>query len=384
MEKLIAEHQRVFHAQPEIIVAAPGRVNLIGEHTDYNDGFVFPMAIGQSVWVAASRRKDQQLGMASLDFGQHRQAALGKIQFQKEAGWANYPMGIVSVLKKHGFSLDGVNLTISGDVPKGSGLSSSAAIEVATAFALQSLFGFTCTAEELARLAQETENSFVGVKCGIMDQFISRLGKEGHALLLDCRSLQYRYVPLVLGDAQVLITNTNVPRKLVDSEYNLRRMQCQQCVAALQRHKPGKSLRDYTAADIHNLKKSVSETVRRRGLHVVEENRRVLQAEEALQKNDLAAFGELMNQSHHSLRDLYEVSCAQLDWLAERAREIPGVYGSRMTGAGFGGCTVTLIDSEAIPMYRKKIEPYFHEFGIQPEITLSQPSPGARVVWRRP
>jgi galactokinase len=380
MDPVRQSHLEEYGKAPEIIAAAPGRVNLIGEHTDYNDGFVFPMAIDFTVKVAISRRKDGHIHFYSLDYKDRKRAAISSLRFRKEDRWANYPKGIINVLLSRGNPLSGMDITIHGDIPQGAGLSSSAALEIATALAVQNLYRLEIGKEELAKLAQTAENEFVGVKCGIMDQFISRMAKEGHALLLDARFLTYHYVPLQLGSAKILITNSKVPHGLVDSEYNKRREECTRCVEILSVKKPGTALRDYTSNDIRDSMGIIPESTRKKCLHVVEENQRVLEAEDALKKKDLVTFGKLMNRSHESLRDLYEVSCPELDWLVKRAWETEGVYGSRLTGAGFGGCTVTLIEEDAIPLYREHIVAYERIFGFRPEIYVSKPSGGARIL----
>jgi galactokinase len=376
-------HAEEYGRQPEVIASAPGRVNLIGEHTDYNEGYVFPMAIDFTIRVALSRRNDGQLHFYSVDYKDRKRAALPVLKYRKEDRWANYPKGIINELVERGHELGGLDITIHGDVPQGAGLSSSAALEVATALAVQTAFGIELGREELARLAQHAENEFVGVKCGIMDQFISRMAKEGHAMLLDARWLTYHFVPLSLKTARFVITNSRVPHGLVDSEYNRRREECRRCVDLLSRRKPGTALRDYTPDDLRDSMGEIPEATRKRCLHVVEENQRVLEAEEALRHHDLVAFGKLMNRSHESLRDLYEVSCPELDWLVKRAQETEGAYGSRLTGAGFGGCTVTLIEEEAIPRYREHITAYERIFGFRPEIYLCRPCGGARVLESR-
>ncbi|OHD73397.1 MAG: galactokinase [Spirochaetes bacterium RBG_13_68_11] len=383
MDVVKQSHAEEYGRQPEVIASAPGRVNLIGEHTDYNEGYVFPMAIDFSIRVALSRRADGQLHFFSVDYKDRKRAALPILKYRKEDRWANYPKGIINELVERGHELGGMDLTIHGDVPQGAGLSSSAALEVATALAVQTAFGIEMGREELARLAQHAENEFVGVKCGIMDQFISRMAKEGHAMLLDARWLTYHFVPLSLKTARFVITNSRVPHGLVDSEYNRRREECRRCVDLLSLRKPGTALRDYTPDDLRDSMGEIPEATRKRCLHVVEENQRVLEAEEALRHHDLAAFGKLMNRSHESLRDLYEVSCPELDWLVKRAQETEGVYGSRLTGAGFGGCTVTLIEEEAIPRYREHITAYERIFGFRPEIYLCRPCGGARVLESR-
>jgi galactokinase len=381
MDDLIRYHREEYDQDPEIIAAAPGRINLIGEHTDYNQGYVFPMAIDFYIRTAVSRRKDQHLRFFSADFQDRKRASINNLRYKKEDRWSNYPKGVISALLSRGYSLGGLNLTVQGNVPLGVGLSSSAALEVSAGLAVQELFRLNLSRQKLAAVAQEAENSFVGVHCGIMDQFISSLAQPGHVMLLDTRSLAYRQVPLVTGSVKILVTNSNVPRALQDSEYNQRREECEQCVEILSARKSGSALRDFTAHDLREIMGLVPETTRKKCLHVVEENERVLEAEQALLKRDLVYFGKLMNRSHESLRDLYEVSCPELDWLVKRAWETEGVYGARMTGAGFGGCTVTLIEEAAIPDYRARIEAYERIFSFKAETFLCEPARGAHIVY---
>ena len=383
MDDLIRSHLEEYGQDPNIIAQAPGRVNLIGEHTDYNEGFVLPMAIDYYVRVALSRRKDQHLRFFSSDLQDRKRTSLSNLRFKKEDRWANYPKGIISVLLNRGYDIGGLSFTVMGNVPIGVGLSSSAALEVATAYAVQKLLGIEISGPELARLAQEAENSFVGVQCGIMDQFVSRMAQAGSAMFIDTRNMEYRHIPINLLTVKILITNSSVPRSLVDSEYNQRRAECEKCVSLLSARKSGRSLRDYSAADLRDSMGLIPETTRKRCLHVVEENERVREAEGALKKNDIVSFGKLMNRSHESLRDQYEVSCPELDWLVKRAWETEGVYGSRMTGAGFGGCTVTLIEEEAIPKYEARLVAYEKIFSFKPETFLCHPSDGARIVFQQ-
>ena len=380
MKSLIAKHRQVFHTDPVLVGKAPGRVNLIGEHTDYNDGFVFPMAIEQRVQVAASPRPDRKIRLHSLDYEETSGADLDGLTCSSTGEWANYPLAVAAILQQEGYALSGFELTLEGNVPQGSGLSSSAALEVASALALQGLFALEIPGEKLARLAQRAESEFVGVHCGIMDQFISRLAEQGSALLLDCRTLAYRQVPLQLGDACLAVTNTHKPRQLSASAYNERRTECQTGVAALGQLRAGTALRDYSLEDLRAVSSQLSPAVRRRCQHVIGENQRVLSAERALLEGDLPGFGRLMNASHESLRDLYEVSCDELDYLVERAWECPGVYGSRMTGAGFGGCTVTLLEKSAVLAYQEAITGYQKRFGRIAEVLITLPSPGAHLV----
>lgn len=383
MDDLIRSHLEEYGQDPNIIAQAPGRVNLIGEHTDYNEGFVLPMAIDYYVRVALSRRKDQHLRFFSSDLQDRKRTSLSNLRFKKEDRWANYPKGIISVLLNRGYDIGGLSFTVMGNVPIGVGLSSSAALEVATAYAVQKLLGIEISGPELAGLAQEAENSFVGVQCGIMDQFVSRMAQAGSAMFIDTRNMEYRHIPINLLTVKILITNSSVPRSLVDSEYNQRRAECEKCVSLLSARKSGRSLRDYSAADLRDSMGLIPETTRKRCLHVVEENERVREAEGALKKNDIVSFGKLMNRSHESLRDQYEVSCPELDWLVKRAWETEGVYGSRMTGAGFGGCTVTLIEEEAIPKYEARLEAYEKIFSFKPETFLCHPADGARIVFQQ-
>jgi galactokinase len=383
MDPVKQSHVEEYGKAPEIIASAPGRVNLMGEHTDYNDGFLFPMAIDFTVRVAISRRKDTHLRFYSVDYKDRKRATVPTLRFRKEDRWANYPKGIIAQFLERGQPLGGMDLTIHGDIPQGAGLSSSAALEVATALAIQDLYGIEIGREDLAKLAQKAENEFVGVKGGLADQFVSRLAKEGHAMLLDARFLTYHYVPLALKGVKILITNSKVPHGLAESEFARRREECRKCVELLSVRKPGTALRDFSPSDVRDSMGLIPETTRKKCLHVVEENQRVIDAEEALRKKDLVTFGKLMNRSHESLRDLYEVSCPELDWLVKRAWETDGVYGSRLTGAGFGGCTVTLIEEEAIPSYQEHILQYERIFGFRPEVYVCRPSAGARIVENR-
>ncbi len=380
MEYIVQAHKKEYGEEPLLIVRAPGRVNLIGDHTDYNDGYVFPMAIEKYIWVAVSKRKDSYVRFYSIDHEDRKRINLQNLRYKKEDRWANYCKGVLNVFNNRGYEIGGINTTITGNIPEGAGLSSSAALEVATAFALKNVFNLEMSKIEMANYAQEAENKFVGVHCGIMDQFISILGKKGNAMFLDTRTLKYRYVPFNFKHVKVLITNSNVPRGLVESEYNDRKKDCERCLEVLKERKRGSALRDYNLSDLGDIMGMLPEVTRKKCIHVVEENQRVLKSEEAVKRGDLVMFGKLMNRSHESLRDLYEVSCPELDWLVKRAWETEGVYGSRMTGAGFGGCTVTLIEEKSIPVYEKRIQQYERIFGFTPEIYISEPTDGAEVV----
>lgn len=336
---------RVFHA--------PGRVNLIGEHTDYNGGYVFPAALTFGTTMLVRERSDGQVGLASTNFPLRKQISISSVAFDTEDGWTNYPKGIIRELQLRGVSVLGCDILYSGAIPNGSGLSSSASIEVVTAFALLTLAGQTPDKIEVALLSQKAENEFMGVQCGIMDQFAVAMGKKEHAILLMCDTLEYKHVPFRSGEYRLVIGNTNKQRGLVDSKYNERRAQCEQAVSDLRAKFPELRLLGQLTRDQFNGAKHAiaDDTVRRRAQHVVEEIDRVLQSMKVLEQGDLAAFGQLMNGSHDSLRDLYEVTGVELDTMVDAARRVPGVLGSRMTGAGFGGCTVSLVHRDAVERF---------------------------------
>ncbi len=353
-----------------MLVRSPGRVNLIGEHTDHNLGFVLPAAIDKSIYLALRVREDHTLRFAALDRDETYTGFVDDLQADK-AHWPNYLLGILSEFKLLGFDVRGIDCAFGGNVPIGCGLSSSAALEGGFAFALNELFGYGLDRVALAKLSQRSENNFVGVKCGIMDQFASILGQEKKLIRLDCRDLSYTYVPFERDDIHIVLCDTQVRRALTGSEYNVRRAQCEAGVALLQRHNPEiQSLRDVTLELLEAHRGEFEAQVLRRCIYVVQENQRVLDACSALEKGDFTSFGSAMNRSHEGLSKGYEVSCMELDVLAEAAQAIPGVFGSRMMGAGFGGCTINLVETSALASfeagmaqtYRKKLqkEPVLH------------------------
>jgi galactokinase len=378
----------IFGHELATVVRAPGRVNLIGEHTDYNDGYVLPVAIDRSILMAAAPRPDRQVVLHALDFDQRAEFSLDDIQHDARHPWSNYQRGVAFFLQKQGFELPGMNAVISGDIPVGSGLSSSAAVEVAAAYTWQVLSGFPLSRVELALLCQRAENEFVGMKCGIMDQFISALGRRGHALLIDCRTLEHELVRLGSGEgspgpsATIVVCDTMKRRGLVDSEYNARRQECEEGVRLLQKHLPGiKALRDVSPAQFERYQGALPEVVRRRCRHIVYENERVLQSVGALKRGDLATFGRLMDESHVSLRDDYQVSCRELNVMVEAAWRVEGVYGSRLTGAGFGGCTVSLAAGEAVERFRAHVAAeYQAATGVEPQIYVCAVEDGVGEV----
>jgi galactokinase len=363
------------------IFRAPGRVNLIGEHTDYNDGFVMPVAIDLSTTVSALPLAQRQLQMLSQDFFRDVEFDLDDPHLAARGHWSDYPVGVAVMLERAGYRLRGARLYIRSQVPIGSGLSSSAALEVATACALAANSGFKIDPRELARLCQRAENEFVGARVGIMDQFASLFGAEEHALLLDCRSLEFRLLPLP-DNVRLIICNTMVKHELAASAYNERREQCEAAVRYLAKFLPNvTALRDVSSAQLEHYKGGLSDVIYRRARHVVTENARVLSAADALQQGDLKIFGELMAQSHRSLRDDYEVSCRELDLMVELAQSAPGLYGARMTGGGFGGCTVNLVaDQQAGKFCNQVAEGYEQVTNLKPEIYVCSAANGAEEV----
>jgi len=377
---LIKKHKEVFGEIPEIIVHSPGRVNLIGEHTDYNDGFVLPIAISMGIDLAISRIPDSEvISVYSMD-KEKKIVSLYSDLMKSTDDWANYPIGVVKILQKNGFKFSGVRITFTGSIPEGAGLSSSAALEIAVAYAVQQIYNLKINDKDLIKYCQQAEQEVIGVRCGIMDQFTAKLGKAGNALFIDCRSLDHRYIPLKLKSAEFLITNSNVSHKLSTSKYNERVFECEEAVKVLNEVKPGKALRDFTKDDYEKAREFFPPEERKRAFHVISENNRVIEGEKALKQGDLKKFGQLMNDSHESLKLYYEVSCAELDWLVETAQKIEGCYGSRMIGAGFGGSTVTLIEKKAIPDYLEELKEYKEKFGLSAITYEVTPSDGVHKI----
>ena len=376
----------LFGGAPEFIVRAPGRVNLIGEHTDYNDGFVFPAAIDRDVLIAGSARADQQVRAVALNFNQSSTFPLENVQAAGEGRekWSNYLRAMAWVFHKEGLGTRGMNCVTLGNVPLGAGLSSSAALLVASGLAFSAVAGLEIEPVRLALLAQKGEREFVGVNVGIMDQYISALGQKDHALLIDTRSLTYEAVPLPRTGVAIVIADTNKKRGLVDSEYNTRRSECERAVEILKAFLPDiKALRDVSVEQFNTYQDKLPEVTRRRAKHVVTEDQRTLESVEVLKAGDVARFGVLMNESHESLRVDYEVSCRELDALVEAARSVEGVYGARMTGAGFGGCTVSLVRSDAVETFQSEVaERYKKATGLNTTIYVTTASQGAqRLQW---
>jgi len=362
------------------VFRAPGRVNLIGEHTDYNDGFVLPAAIGFYTWIAAAKRDDRVLEAYSDAFDEKISWSLDALSGPPQRHWSDYIRGVAGALEGAGHRLAGTNLFIHGEVPLGAGLSSSASLEVATALALTSISGIALPRLELAKLCQSAEHEYVGTRCGIMDQFVVSFGSAGHALKLDCRSLEYELLA-VPENLSLVLCNSMVRHELAAGEYNRRRADCETGVRLLQRYLPEvRALRDVTRGDLERYKHLLPGTVYRRCRHVVTENQRVLAAAEALQAQDAKRFGHLMYLSHASMRDDYQVSCKELDLLVDLAASSTGVYGARMTGGGFGGCTVNLVRADRASAFKAHIaQAYRERAGITPDIYICDPAQGAEA-----
>jgi len=365
------------HNSETRIFRAPGRVNLIGEHTDYNDGFVMPVALNFSTWATVSPLENRKLQIFSENFDEEIEVDLDDQNLARRGHWSDYPIGVAVVLERAGHRLRGAKLRLRGEVPIGSGLSSSAAVEVATACALVANSGLHIDERELARLCQRAENEFVGARVGIMDQFVSLFGQAHKALLLDCRSLEFRLLPLP-DNVRLIICNTMVKHELASSAYNERRAQCE----AGAKHLNVSALRDVTLEQLEQHRHGLPEVVYRRCRHVITENARVLAAGEALEQGDLNRFGKLMAESHQSLRDDYEVSSDELDLMVELAQQVEGVYGARMTGGGFGGCTVNLVRNENVEEFRARVaEGYERVTNLKPEIYITTSANGAEEIY---
>ena len=371
-----------FGEEPEVVAQAPGRVNLIGEHTDYNEGFVFPAAIDRWIVFAARPRSDGLARVFSIAHGEEETFATNG-ELTPGGTWADYPKGVVREFQKLDLGVAGFDAALAGDVPIAAGLSSSAAVEMAVGKALLELNGISMPGPDLALLGQRAENRFVGVNCGIMDQFVSANGRAGHALFLDCRDLSYELVPLAGEGARIVICNTNVKRGLTDSAYNERRAACEDGARRLGRamDREIRALRDVSLEELERHRDALPEPVYRRCRHVITENERTQQAVGLLKAGDLKGFGALMGDSHASLRDDYEVSGPELDTMVAIAREVPGVLGARMTGAGFGGCTVNLVEAEAVGALVEAVEArYLEAAKLEPEIYVCSAVNGAERI----
>ncbi len=382
LKKMQEQFEKLFGKQETTAFFSPGRVNLIGEHTDYNGGHVFPCAISLGTYALVAARKDQKMRVYSINMEDRGviEFDLAPLSYDEKYDWANYPMGVLKMLQEEGIELThGFDIVFYGTLPNGAGLSSSASLEVLTAVIFNAQLNLGLDMVQLVKLSQKAENKFVGVNCGIMDQFAVGMGKKDHAILLDCNTLDYRYSKIELDGCSIVITNTNKKHSLGASKYNERRSQCEAALADLQKVKEIKALGELTDEEFEKLSSSIKDAVNcQRAKHAVFENQRTIEAVAALEKKDLKKFGQLMNASHVSLRDDYEVTGEELDTLAELAWQQPGVIGSRMTGAGFGGCTVSIVKNEAIDAFEKNVaKAYTEKIGYAPSFYVANIADGA-------
>jgi len=381
---LRSKFNEVFNKE-KLYFFAPGRVNLIGEHTDYNGGHVFPCALSFGTHCVFCKRDDKKIHLHSLNFPEKGiiETDLDNISYSKEQDWANYPLGVIKTLQNHGYNIDqGFELMFWGDIPNGAGLSSSASIELATAVAMNEVFSLCIPQVELVKFCQEAENKFVGMNCGIMDQFAIGMGKEGHAILLDCNTLDYEYAPLDLKGLSIVIMNTNKRRELADSKYNERRGECERALQALQTRLNIKSLGELSSAEFEANKHLIENAVeQKRAKHAVYENERTLQAVQKLKEGDVETFGKLMNASHKSLQEDYEVTGKELDTLVEAAWAQQGVLGARMTGAGFGGCAIALVKDPHVKNFIDRVgQTYLDKTGLKADFYIASIGGPARKM----
>jgi galactokinase len=365
-----------------VLFFSPGRVNLIGEHTDYNGGYVFPCALNYGTYLLIRKIKGNTLKFSTLNFNDDFETELVG-QFKNTGKkWINYPLGVINEFIKKGIKLSGLEFLFYGDVPNGAGLSSSASIEMVTAVALNDLFSASVETLELVKMSQRAENEFVGMNCGIMDQFAVGFGKKDHAIFLNCDTLLFENVPIILTDCSLIITNTNKRRGLTDSKYNERRSECEKAVELLQSYKPIRNLSQLNTSEISVLEKYIKDpVVRRRAIHVISENGRVIEAVKVLKENNIVRFGELMNQSHDSLKDNYEVTGLELDTLVYEGRKLQGVIGTRMTGAGFGGCTISIVKKADSGRFMTALSSiYQKKTGFLPDFYQPEIGDGARRI----
>ncbi len=385
-QELIKEFQKIYGEEGDIrSYFAPGRVNLIGEHTDYNAGHVFPCALTIGTYFIARKREDRKIRFYSMNFQDLGivEGDLDNLIYSKQADWTNYPLGVMWAFKEKGYEItNGFDMLLFGNIPNGSGLSSSASVEVGTGVLLKDMFGFDISMQEIALIGQYSENKFNGVNCGIMDQFAIAMGKKDHAIFLDTSELTYEYAPIILKNAKIIIASSNKKRGLGDSKYNERRTECETALAELQEVIGIKGLGDLTEEQFETYKVAIKDEVRqKRAKHAVYENRRTIKAVEALQAGKLLEFGKLMIESHVSLRDDYEVTGIELDTLVEAALKQEGVIGSRMTGAGFGGCTVSIVEDDAIEAFIENVgKEYKQIIGYDADFYVVEVGEGARVI----
>ncbi len=381
--KLIDFHLAKFKTKPKLIALAPGRVNFIGEHTDYNGGLVMPLALNMGVYSAVSENNKGLLRIQSLDFNKYEEFEISSLQPDNISTWANCPKGIIKMLINAGCSVKGVDLTMTGDIPIGAGLSSSAAAEVSAGFAVKELFSFTIDGIKLALLAQKSEHEFLGTKCGIMDQAISILGKKDTLFKLSCNDLSFDYIPFRMTDMKLLIINSGVKHNLAAGEYNIRRAQCDEAFKIAKNVNPGiETLSDFSLELLDKNRNLFSDILYQRCHHVLSENLRLLEVARCLALDDFVSVGRLLTESHRSLQKDYEVSCPELDFLVDLSLKQAGVLGARMTGGGFGGCIIVLIQEKGEGIFKKSLSAYKREYDINPVVFEAVSSDGAKIIYR--
>jgi len=381
MGNLFSLHKAEYGVEPEIIVSAPGSVNLMGEHTDYNDGYVLYAALDIKVEIGISRRKDNSLRFYSADLSERKRTTIANLKYKREDRWANYPKGVLYEIAQLGYPLKGMDFTIRSNIPQNIGLAASAALCISTSAGVNKLLNLEMNQMQLIQSSSLSEKAFMGLDTEITNHFIAYIAKKNNAVFFDTRTLEYEYIPIDLKDMEIIITDSHVPKGNIENEINERKEDCVKCVECLSNRKNGTSLRDYSVDDIQHSMGLVPENIRRVCLHVVEENDRVLEAKTALKTKNTELYGKLLNKSHESLRDNYEVSCPEVDWLVKRACEIDGVLGSRITGSGFGGCTITLIKKDSLQDYYDKLKEYERIFGFNAETFSCAPSDGVQIVY---
>ncbi|MCP9766812.1 galactokinase [Lacihabitans sp. LS3-19] len=383
LQKVEEKYISIFNKSSEIRVKAPGRINILGEHTDYNNGYVMPSAIDKGIYYSIGKRNDQKLEIYAIDLNQHFEAEdINNLEI-KDKTWSNHLTGVLLEIAKLGLVFpNGLNICFGGDIPNGAGLSSSAAVEAGIGFGINQIFNFQISLLTLAKIAQATEHNYVGVKCGIMDMYASLFSKKGHVIKLDCQSLEHEYIPADFEDYTFVLVNSDVKHNLADSEYNIRRAQCQEGVNVLNQKFGGiNTLRDVTFEQLKSVKTTLDPIVFNRCQYILEEKERVEQASDALIQQDFKKLGEIMNKTHEGLSHMYEVSCEELDFLQKEACKIEGVLGSRMMGGGFGGCTLNLLKNSEADNFKEKISAsYFDKFNITPEVYTVHLSQGVQII----
>ena len=381
MEKIINLHRGEYASDPEIVVEAPGALTIMGNHVDSDDGFMIQAALDMKIYVAISRRKDNFLRFYAVDVEERKRTSVANIKYKKEDRWANYIKSVLLSMENSGLSFRGLDITVTGEIPHSIGLASSSALESAIAFALSELCGFNLSKEELIKIIYSGEEKFLNSNRAPSGSYSSLFGKKDNLLYIDLRYVTVEYLPFSLEDTSFIITLSNVPLIQIEKEMEERRKDINKSIERLNSLRYGTSLRDYNKNDLVNGMESVSEQTRRRAAHVVEEISRIEEAKNAIKKNDMATLGKLMSRSHESLRDNFEVSCPEIDWLVKRAQEIEGVYGSKITGTGFGGCTLTLLKNSSIDRYRERLDEYERIFGFNADMINCNISSGAKVIY---